>query len=94
MCSNCSGDYEDPDLTGNELSEHYAASITRGRILCACQAWFESQETFDHHLIETCPHTDEVRWNPLREEWTCLKCGVGVDIPELTQKDQNVSVKL
>jgi hypothetical protein len=98
MCSSCSGDYENPGMTVPD-SEHYLAAVQRGRILCACQRWFESQEEFSHHLIENCPHTDSVRWSPLRDEFVCLQCGIGVDQPELSetlgpQPDQNIAIKL
>lgn len=44
--------------------------------------------------LENCPHTDEVRWNPLRGQFECLRCREHLDIPELTNWDQDVAVQL
>src|SRR5258708_38396052 len=80
-------------------SEHYFAAYSKGRILCACQRRFASQSEFELHLLENCPHSDQVRWEPLKGAWICLKCGEGVDIPELNAAlaqgpDQDIAVKL
>jgi hypothetical protein len=85
--------------TAETASKHYFAAYIKGRILCACQQRFNSQEDFERHLLENCPHTDEVKWEPLKGAWICLKCGEGVEIPELSEAlarhlDQDIAVKL
>jgi hypothetical protein len=41
-----------------------------------------------------CDHANEVRWNPMRGEFTCLQCNESVDIPELLERDPRIAIKL
>lgn len=80
MCSNCSGDYENPSATQPEVVHGFAGMVAVEKTLhktgyadmdveyqcfgCLCGEPFYTKEELETHILDNCPHTDQVRWEP------------------------------